>query len=336
MLIKSMQSAAEFMSGRGAAIALIAAIVCGSVIGILSPEAGSSLSDHIDFTVLFLVSLLLSEVRLQNIINSFNNIPFLLTALAANFVIIPALGYFVSSVFLSNHPLFFVGLCIYFMAPCTDWFLGFTRLAKGNTGLGAALLPINMLVQLLLYPVYLKIFGVEAAAAGVENIFQSLWQWFVIPLLMALLLRTLAERVLSEHQFNLFQSAVSITVPLLLAVLVWQISAANIGTLMANAAVFPLIMLGIMLFFTVTYFLSELISKVMKLPYEDRVLMTMTTAARNAPLMLALTTVVVPDQPIIYAAIIIGMLVELPHLVALKVILTRQRAAMKSDVPSFG
>ena len=44
----------------------------------------------------------------------------------------------------------------------------------------------------------------------------------------------------------------------------------------------------------------------------------MTTAARNAPLMLAVTAVVIPDQPIIYAALVIGMLVEFPHLTALK------------------
>ena len=33
--------------------------------------------------------------------------------------------------------LIFAGLMIYFLAPCTDWFLGFTRLARGDTTLGA-------------------------------------------------------------------------------------------------------------------------------------------------------------------------------------------------------
>ena len=120
--------------------------------------------------------------------------------------------------------------------------------------------------------------------------------------------------------------------PILLAVLVWLITAANIGTLLAHVPVFLLMLGAIVLFFFLTYVLSEAISKIMRLSYEDRVLMTMTTAARNAPLMLALTIVAVPNQPIVYSAIIIGMLLELPHLVALKIILVRRRAHASSDL----
>jgi len=43
----------------------------------------------------------------------------------------------------------------------------------------------------------------------------------------------------------------------------------------------------------------------------------MTTAARNAPLMLAITIIVIPNQPQIYATIIIGLLVVFPHLTIL-------------------
>ena len=34
--------------------------------------------------------------------------------------------------------------------------------------------------------------------------------------------------------------------------------------------------------------------------------------------MLAVTAIAIPDQPLIYAALVIGMLVEFPHLTALK------------------
>ncbi|MEM8833723.1 MAG: arsenic resistance protein, partial [Pseudomonadota bacterium] len=212
---------------------------------------------------------------------------------------------------------------IYFMAPCTDWFLGFTRLAKGNTALGAALLPINLIVQLLLYPVYLHIFGIDAIETGASNIFETLWQWFLVPLLLALSSRLIIERLVSKETLELIQSAITVIISVCLALLVLQISAANIGTLMAHVAIVPLILGAIFLFFIVIFFLSEGISKIMQFSYEDRVLIKMTMAARNAPLMLAVTMAVMPDQPIIYAAIIIGMLVELPHLVGLKVILLR-------------
>ncbi|MEM9123997.1 MAG: arsenic resistance protein [Pseudomonadota bacterium] len=325
MLTTSFHAVAHFMAGRGTAFVLIAAILAGSALGIVLPEAGNLVSGQIDFTILLLVFLLLFDVRLQAVLSSVNRLPFIAAALIANFVIIPALGFAIASVFLSAHPLFFIGLLIYFVAPCTDWFLGFTRLAKGNTALGAALLPINMIIQLLLYPVYLHLFGVDALDTGVSGVFQTLWQWFFIPFVLALGSRFIAERVLRADHFDLLQSGVALTVPILLAILVGQIAAANIGTLMSHLAIFPLILSAIFVFFVATFLLSKTISTLMKLTYEDRVLLTMTTAARNAPLMLALTLVVIPDQPVIYAAIIIGMLIELPHLVALKMILTRQR-----------
>ena len=60
----------------------------------------------------------------------------------------------------------------------------------------------------------------------------------------------------------------------------------------------------------------------------------MTTAARNAPLMLGLTTAAFPEQPLIYAALIIGMLVEFPHLTALKHLLLRSNTIPATLTPA--
>lgn len=38
---------------------------------------------------------------------------------------------------------------------CTDWFITFTQLGRGNTARTIAVTPLNLLLQLLLLPVYL-------------------------------------------------------------------------------------------------------------------------------------------------------------------------------------
>ncbi|WP_417330536.1 hypothetical protein [Halomonas cupida] len=73
----------------------------------------------------------------------------------------PLIGYALASLLLAERPLLMVGLVIYFMS-CTDWFLGFTHLAGGNVALGAALILINMTLQLLLHPLYLSLFAQHA------------------------------------------------------------------------------------------------------------------------------------------------------------------------------
>jgi arsenite transporter len=47
------------------------------------------------------------------------------------------------------------GVLLVLLAPCTDWFLTFTQLAGGDTRRAIAVTPLNLLVQLLLLPLYL-------------------------------------------------------------------------------------------------------------------------------------------------------------------------------------
>lgn len=187
MLKHTIENMANILVGQSATILLFAAIILGSSIGIEYPDLGEGISTYVDYTVLCLVFCLLFEVEYKNILKSLNRLTFIVSAVVANFVVIPVLGFAFSAFFLQANQLLFVGLMIYFISPCTDWFLGFTRLAKGNTALGAALLPINLVIQLLLYPFYVQLFGLSTLDTDITNIIQTLWQWFLIPLYLRLL-----------------------------------------------------------------------------------------------------------------------------------------------------
>ncbi|MGC8035578.1 arsenic resistance protein, partial [Salmonella enterica] len=56
-----------------------------------------------------------------------------------------------------------IGLLLLLVTPCTDWYLVFTALARGHTGIAVALLPVNLVLQLMLLPVYVLLLGGEAA-----------------------------------------------------------------------------------------------------------------------------------------------------------------------------
>ena len=298
---------------------LVLAIVIGSVVGFYSPSVVTTASEFIDPTILLLVFLLLFEVPIQGVFQGIAKWRFLGISWAVNFILIPFVGFVIASAFLSGEPLFYTGLVIYFMAPCTDWFLGFTRLAKGDVELGAALLPINMLTQLILFPVYLLMFD-TVVAYKVD--LSSLVQWFVQPFLAAVILRLVLHRWIAK-----FLPLCKFAIPLVLMLLVGQIFAANIHQLIQQIAVLPLLLSAIFVFFVVTYLLAEGVAQVAKLHYPEHCLLTFTTAARNAPLMLGLATIALPNQPLIYAAITIGMLIEFPHLTALKAIMLRRYQA---------
>lgn len=317
----------KLCSNFGTSILLMGAIACGSLIGTLSGSAGDTLGSLVDYTVLTLVSLLFFELRLESLRASRTNLRFIAVAWIANFVLIPAIGFAVATIFLSGKPLFFTGLVIYFMAPCTDWFLGFTRMAKGNASLGASLIPINMISQILLFPLYLTLFTRWQTGSLVPSVSGTLMEWFLVPFLGAVSFHYLLRILLPANAFDRLLDLAGSAIPLVIAALVVEIFAANIPTLRDHVAVFVLILAAVFVFFLSTFLLGEGISRVFHFDYPEHALLVMTTAARNAPLMLGVTAAAIPGQPLIYGALIIGMLVEVPHLTVLRHVLLKNRMA---------
>ena len=122
-------------------------------------------------------------------------------------------------------------------------------------------------------------------------------------------------------------------IPLVLAALIAQIFAANIGAIVLEGRLFLLVALAVCGFFAASYAMGTGLARVFRLSYPQRALLAMTTTARNAPLLLALTAAAIPDQPLILAAIVFGMLIEIPQLTLLKELLLRQRRGVPSPKP---
>lgn len=294
-------------------VCIIIAIVAGSVVG-SSTQLGTQLEGYIDYMIIALVLLVFIDTRVSKFGEAIKSAKVLTVMWVSNFVFIPILGFLLTKLCLSNHPLIALGVVIYFMAPCTDWFLGFTRMANGNTALGTILLPINMLTQLLLYPVYLSVFslnsGVQVSAAEIGG---NLLNWFLLPLLYAIAVKIvlhLSPKKIRAAVDNIGGSLINGMIYLL----IFAIFCTHIDKISDNYAAFVVVLMTVLLFFAINTTTIDLIAKKLAFTHENHVLYSMTTTARNAPMMLGLTTAALPDQPMVYVAIILGMLIEFPFL----------------------
>ncbi len=305
---------------------LISGIMIGIFLGYFSPSTGEWLGNGVDYALLLLVGLLFFGVLLDALLQlGKSGLRFIVIAVFANFVLLPFIGYGIASLFLSSHPLLIVGLVIYFMSPCTDWFLSFTRLSRGNVALGTALIPVNMTLQLLLYQIYLQIFAEQSVAIEVATIGSTLLQWFLVPLVVAIIARQVLRLLLKPEWFESVLEKADQTTLWLTSLLVLQIFAANILVITEHLAVFVWVLSAVFTFFLVTWLLGKGLSRVFRLGYPEHALLTMTIASRNAPMMLAITIAALHDQPLIYSALIIGMLIEIPYLTALRRFLLKSR-----------
>lgn len=302
----------------------LTAIGLGSAIGAWAPTVAGELSGAVDNLVLVLVAAIFFTLRIDGMPALRRAPRTVFLAVGANFLIIPVIAWALTSVLVPDDALR-LGVLIYCLFPCTDWFLGFTRLAGGDTAVGSALIPLQLILQLALYPVWLGVFASQQVDGALAVAGPALLTWFVVPAGIALSLRWLLGLVARPRLGTRIIDAVDGTVPFVIVALIVCLFAGNVGTILADPSAFGRVLVVVFLFFLLTTALSEVIARTFQLSHSEHALLATTTSARNAPLMLAVTTIALPDHPVVAAAIVIGMLVEFPHLTALTHLLARQR-----------
>jgi len=98
-------------------------------------------------------------IPLSHLREAFGNRRVVGSSLLVNFVWSPLLAVGLGAVFLRDQPALWVGLIMLLVTPCTDWYLVFTDIADGDVPLATSVLPYNLVLQLVLLPVYLYAFA---------------------------------------------------------------------------------------------------------------------------------------------------------------------------------
>ncbi|KIL51744.1 hypothetical protein KP77_12560 [Jeotgalibacillus alimentarius] len=249
------------------------------------------------------------QIPFKDVKASFQNKTFSISSLLINFVWTPFFAWLLTIIFLPDQPALAIGLIMLLVTPCTDWYLIFTGVAKGNTALSAAILPLNLILQIVLLPVYLFIFFGSGETVEAAYLVEGIVWVLLVPLVFAMLTKKLLkDKPLGES--DLLQNLP--TAFLVFAII--AMFAAQGNMLFANTGIFLQILWPLAVFFIVNFLISQKTGQFCRLPAEDRVSLTMTTLARNSPLALAIAVAAFPNEPLIPLILVIGPLIELPVL----------------------
>jgi len=271
------------------------------------------------FLLLMLYGLFLT-VPLENLMKAFKNTAFLSTSTIINFVWTPILAWMLGAVFLSEHPALWLGFILLLVTPCTDWYLIFTSIAKGNLPLSTSVLPVNLILQVTLLPLYLFIFSGTMETVDMSNIIENVVLVLFIPFILAHMTRFLLrkKKTFLERKLITFFGAGQM---FFLSLAIVAMFASQGDYLISNLNVILLMMIPLVLFFIINFGVAQTVGKVLKFSYEDTVSLNMTTIARNSPVALAIVLAAFPGQPLIALALIIGPLIELPVLMLVSQVL---------------
>lgn len=261
------------------------------------------------FLCIMLFALFL-EVPLKELKNSFRNVKFTSTSLIINFIWTPLFGYFLANLFLKGNVDIMVGFFMLILTPCTDWYLVFTKMAKGDLTLSLSILPMNLILQIILLPVYLLIFFSGINGMDYTQLAYSLLTVIVIPFTFAQIVKFGLKEDLKEKTTELFTSLQI----WFLSLAVFSIFASQGELLFENLDSLVKIFIPLTIFFTTNTIIDLLVSEKVNFTYAEYASLTMTTLARNSPLALAIAITSFPGHELISIALVIGPLIELPVL----------------------
>lgn len=275
----------------------------------------------VPFLFFMLYGLFLS-IPLKEIKNGFRNLKFTATSLAINFLWTPLLAWGLGALFLSDAPALWIGFIMLMVTPCTDWYLIFTEIAKGNVALSTSILPVNLILQVLLLPVYLFLFAGVMKTVEFSVLLESIFTVLVLPFVFAhstkFILRKMKKITILEDKLIPFFSSAQI-VFLNLAIIAMFASQGKY--LLENMHVVLLLLIPVLLFFSINFIVGQTVGRIMHFSYEDTVSLNLTTLARNSPIALAIAVTAFPDEPLIALALVIGPLIELPVLASISQLL---------------
>lgn len=306
--------------GKLQPVIIITAALLGLLLGAVTP-LGKVSSSLIEVFLMLLLYILFLSIDLKQIKKSFTNVRFTLSAVIINFVFTPLFGYLLGKIFFPCSLDIRIGLLMLLVTPCTDWYLVFTGLSKGNVELGMSILPLNLILQIVLLPVYLLVLIGSEVTMDVGSLVSSVAMVLVIPFALAYITKLITK---NSEKFKNFLSDQGDNLQLLFLCLAVVVMFASEGkNLLDNPLLLTQMFIPLLIFFAFLFFVAQIVGRVQKFPKKDIVALNMTTLARNSPLSLAIAVVTFPEQPLVSLALVIGPLIELPVLSVISGILKK-------------
>ncbi len=311
-------------------VMIFAAIIIGLLLSDVTFLSSNSSSLITIFLFLMLYALFL-EVPLGDIRKGFSNHRFTYTSLIINFLWTPLFGYFIGSLFLHHNIDLLIGFFMLILTPCTDWYLLFTKMAKGNLPLSLSLLPINLILQLVLLPVYLLLFFSSSNSINIADLLMSIITFIVLPFLLAEVTKFIFRNRI--HIKDRITSILTSLQTVFLSIAIFGIFNSEGSVLFENINSIAVVLIPVVLFFTVNFILAYIVARRSNFTYENYASLSLTTLARNSPLALAIATRSFANNELVIIALVIGPLIELPVLYIITRILLRIRRTYPDNAP---
>ncbi|KAB7627597.1 arsenic resistance protein [Alkalilimnicola sp. S0819] len=285
------------------------AITLGLILGNTFPAAFS----HVDTLLWPLLALLLfttfTQIPLARPGQAFRDARFIAAVLIGNFLLVPVFVWGLLALLPASDAIR-LGVLLVLLVPCTDWFVTFVQLGGGDARRAVVVTPINLLLQLLLLPMYLWLFlGRELLPAFDPG---TLLAVVLGILLMPLLFAGWMQGAARQHEVwrGTIRRLGGWPVPLL-ALVVFFIAASQVQTVLAGLDMLGRVALVFIAYLVGAALFGRWLSRAFALPPPAARTLTFSLGTRNSFMMLPFALALPSGWELAAVAIVLQSLVEL-------------------------
>ena len=248
------------------------------------------------------------QIPMLHLRRSFADTRFISAVLIGNFLCLPLIVWGLVHWLPDNLPLR-LGVLLVLLVPCTDWFISFTHMGRGDTSAAVAIAPLSLLVQLALLPFYLWLMMdipadtlVSAAALAPAALL------IIVPLLAALATERWMQRNPGREQCR---DALAWGPVPLLALVILLIAASQVAAVTAAITLLPRVLPVFIAFLILAALLAKLLAWLWRLPTGQSRTLAFSLGTRNSFLVLPFALALPSGWELAAAVIVMQSLVEL-------------------------
>jgi ACR3 family arsenite efflux pump ArsB len=313
---------------------LLAAILVGIAVNRLLHGQLAHLSWIANIGLFAVMYTVMAFVEISDVAVAFRKVKPTVLALVTNFVFTPLFAWVLGWLVLRPYPDLWAGVILYTLTPCIGWYLIFTDLAHGDVPWGVSLLPWNLVLQILLLPLYLWLLVGKVVPTSAGTLFASVALYLLAPFALGYVVReTLVKTRGRRWAYGAYKTFIGEVKMWALALLVVAIFAFQPSFGNLALARIGLIIAVISLFFVGLFILSLAVGRLFHLGYADTTTLVFTTTARNSESVIGVAAVAFAGHPLVLMAILIGPVIELPALLGLTRLMLWLRTRLRWPEP---